>query len=800
MVSASLLTGMISIFVFSVMFYRYRRAVAMVSDFPGLRLIVSPMCTLGLVLPRLPMPLYTYPGFSFPWNLKHAGLFKLFGCDTVSLCGWDGRAILYTCDVPFLTRMASYSGSTVFPKPIEEYGVLSYFGDNVVIAEHANWRRQRKVSAPAFSSKMFERLWIDMASIVREMLHEERWEERTRDFVGPLPMVPQQAEYVAATGEIYFPHVVDLTLRMALAAIARTGFGIEFEWRSDESFTKSCSSFGQPFWKSILATFLRIVYQLANSVIPTIVLDDVVRAVTTFAATNQHRRGDSPLHLALQTTCKAIITLFEITTVPHQHTMRLQEALHLVAKESTLKLAISSLPSWLKCLPFRRVSRMNMAFDCLHRELKNMIASRRQEIAMFMEGSLESMSMSSMCDSDESGSSGLPSASTFGSQLQEKEEPFDLLSNLVRSAIQTERVGGQSLSEDEIIGNAYIYLLAGHETTAHSMAWTLALLAAYPEEQEKAYHEIMEHDSQEDTIIRDYPKFKFLLACYYETLRLFPPVQQIPKVAAEDTQILIDKSNKVGPDSPVPAQQSEQRLMPPSESLSDRKLGTFPSLDSEASLTPSPSRVFGNHRRHKLPPLIIPARNQTHHQLDFSSSLPSLPSTPVASPMRETMAYVGTPVSGNTPSSLRSEFIGPAPFVQLSKDGSKVKRSELSSNEEQVSLIIKKGTIIFISPPAVHYNPKYWEEPEKFTPERFLKPYCRSAFIPFGVGTRACLGRKFSEVESVCMLVHLLRSYSVHLPLLPGQTVEEARAKFSRASVRITLTPDKVPLVFRRRK
>lgn len=70
------------------------------------------------------------------------------------------------------------------------------------------------------------------------------------------------------------------------------------------------------------------------------------------------------------------------------------------------------------------------------------------------------------------------------------------------------------------------------------------------------------------------------------------------------------------------------------------------------------------------------------------------------------------------------------------------------------------------------------------------------------MGHRACLGRKFSEVESVAMLIHLLRNYSVHLvPTSPDGSldVEEARRKFSKASVRITLTPAEVPLIFRRR-
>ena len=95
------------------------------------------------------------------------------------------------------------------------------------------------------------------------------------------------------------------------------------------------------------------------------------------------------------------------------------------------------------------------------------------------------------------------------------------------------------------------------EKTAHSLAWTLALLAAYPEIQDQAYQEIVEiwpppSASTDDifqgrfstpTTIEDYARFAFILACYSETLRLFPPVQQIPKVAAEDMRIVLEKDN-----------------------------------------------------------------------------------------------------------------------------------------------------------------------------------------------------------------------------------------------------------------
>ena len=94
------------------------------------------------------------------------------------------------------------------------------------------------------------------------------------------------------------------------------------------------------------------------------------------------------------------------------------------------------------------------------------------------------------------------------------------------------------------------------EKTAHSLAWTLALLAAYPEVQGRAYQEIMDSWSQPSastddifqgrfstpTTIDDYTRFTFILDCYSEILRLFPPVQQIPKVAAEDMRIVLERT------------------------------------------------------------------------------------------------------------------------------------------------------------------------------------------------------------------------------------------------------------------
>ena len=62
------------------------------------------------------------------------------------------------------------------------------------------------------------------------------------------------------------------------------------------------------------------------------------------------------------------------------------------------------------------------------------------------------------------------------------------------------------------------------------------------------------------------------------------------------------------------------------------------------------------------------------------------------------------------------------------------------------------GTDIFISPYYLHRHPAYWDEPEKFNPERFtpeaIKQRHKFAFIPFSAGPRRCIGDFFGIAES----------------------------------------------------
>jgi cytochrome P450 len=89
---------------------------------------------------------------------------------------------------------------------------------------------------------------------------------------------------------------------------------------------------------------------------------------------------------------------------------------------------------------------------------------------------------------------------------------------------------------------------------------------------------------------------------------------------------------------------------------------------------------------------------------------------------------------------------------------------------------IPKGAGVFISPYVVHRDPRFWEDPEKFDPERFtddkVEARHKYAYIPFGAGPRKCIGNTFALTEAQLILATLLPRYK--LTTQPGYKVEPA--------------------------
>lgn len=87
---------------------------------------------------------------------------------------------------------------------------------------------------------------------------------------------------------------------------------------------------------------------------------------------------------------------------------------------------------------------------------------------------------------------------------------------------------------------------------------------------------------------------------------------------------------------------------------------------------------------------------------------------------------------------------------------------------------IPAGSTVMLCPYAVHRNPRYWPDPEKFDPERFADEAVgarpRHAYFPFGGGPRNCLGNRFGIMEGQLILAMIAQRFRVETA--PGQVVE----------------------------
>jgi len=80
---------------------------------------------------------------------------------------------------------------------------------------------------------------------------------------------------------------------------------------------------------------------------------------------------------------------------------------------------------------------------------------------------------------------------------------------------------------------------------------------------------------------------------------------------------------------------------------------------------------------------------------------------------------------------------------------------------------VPRGTQVLTIQWVVHRDPRWFEEPEAFRPERWAddleRRLPRCAYFPFGDGPRICVGQQFALTEAVLVLATVARRYRLTL-------------------------------------
>jgi len=97
---------------------------------------------------------------------------------------------------------------------------------------------------------------------------------------------------------------------------------------------------------------------------------------------------------------------------------------------------------------------------------------------------------------------------------------------------------GAKFSNGELLAQCATFYFAGHDTTAHTIAWALYEISKHPEVEEKVFNELTavlgDHDSP---TYEEVNKLTYLQWVVKETLRIHPPVATISRTTTEEAEI-----------------------------------------------------------------------------------------------------------------------------------------------------------------------------------------------------------------------------------------------------------------------
>lgn len=99
--------------------------------------------------------------------------------------------------------------------------------------------------------------------------------------------------------------------------------------------------------------------------------------------------------------------------------------------------------------------------------------------------------------------------------------------------------GTQFMTDKDIRDEVNTFMFEGHDTVTTATCWTLFMMGANPEIQQKVAEELKQvfGDSDRAPTMSDLAELKFLERCIKETLRLFPSVPFFERNLVEDANL-----------------------------------------------------------------------------------------------------------------------------------------------------------------------------------------------------------------------------------------------------------------------
>ena len=109
--------------------------------------------------------------------------------------------------------------------------------------------------------------------------------------------------------------------------------------------------------------------------------------------------------------------------------------------------------------------------------------------------------------------------------------------DLLQMLLDAKYEDGTAMTNNQLIDEILILFVAGHETTANALTFTLTLLAQHKNVLAKAKKEVEEVALKTDNLLEAISKLSFVTNCINESMRLYPSAWITDRVAIEDTEL-----------------------------------------------------------------------------------------------------------------------------------------------------------------------------------------------------------------------------------------------------------------------
>ena len=114
---------------------------------------------------------------------------------------------------------------------------------------------------------------------------------------------------------------------------------------------------------------------------------------------------------------------------------------------------------------------------------------------------------------------------------EQKDAPHDLLQMLIEARYEDTGLG---MTDEQIRDEVMTIFIAGHETTVNALSWTWYLLKQHADSEEKLKQESRKFAFDRTPVLEDLPLMEFGKQIMNESMRLYPPVPFIGRIAIND--------------------------------------------------------------------------------------------------------------------------------------------------------------------------------------------------------------------------------------------------------------------------